>query len=129
MKRFQLAIYQPLLPIEQFVIRRLTFGMRGWVVPARGIALVLSATAGAVLVVSMSGDDYFTSRREFVMFMLLTVLVHFFFAVGRGYLAGFRRFRAYGYASASASLLRVAVALVVAVTAPTRPSAGCSLGS
>ena len=114
-----LAFVIVLLPIEQFVIRRLTFGMRGWVVPARGIALVLSATAGAVLVVSMSGDDYFTSRREFVMFMLLTVLVHFFFAVGRGYLAGFRRFRAYGFASASASLLRVAVALVVAVTAPT----------
>ncbi len=113
-----LAFVIVLLPIEQFVIRRLTFGMRGWVVPARGIALVLSATAGAVFVVSAAGDDYFTSRREFVIFMLLTVLVHFFFAVGRGYLAGFRRFRAYGYSSAAASLLRVGVALVVAVAAP-----------
>lgn len=113
-----LAFVIVLLPIEQFVIRRLTVGARGWVVPGRAIALVLSAAAAAAFVVSVAGDDYFTSRREFVMFILLTVFVHFFFAVGRGYLAGFRRFRAYGYASAAASLFRVAIALAVAIIAP-----------
>ncbi len=114
-----LAFVIVLMPIEQFVIRRLTIGYRGWVVPGRAIALVVSTGAAAAFVVSVAGDDYFTSRREFVMFVLLTVLVHFFFAVGRGYLAGFRRFRAYGYASASASLLRVVIAIGVAVIAPT----------
>jgi lipopolysaccharide/colanic/teichoic acid biosynthesis glycosyltransferase len=113
-----LAFVIVLMPIEQFVIRRLTIGARGWVVPGRAIALVVSAAAAATIVVLFAGDDYFTSRREFVMFMLLTVLVHFFFAVGRGYLAGFRRFRAYGYVSAAASLVRVAIAVVVAIVAP-----------
>ena len=113
-----LAFVIVLMPIEQFVIRRLTIGRRGWVVPGRAIALVASTAAAAAIVVSVAGDDYFTSRREFVMFVLLTVVVHFFFAVGRGDLAGFRRFRAYGYVSATASLLRVAVAIGVAVLAP-----------
>lgn len=113
-----LAFVVVLLPVEQFVIRRLTLGFRGWVVPARAIALVASTAAVAALVVGVAGDDYFTSRREFVMFVLLTVVLHFFFAVGRGYLAGYRRFRAYGYVSAAASLLRVALAIGVAIVAP-----------
>jgi lipopolysaccharide/colanic/teichoic acid biosynthesis glycosyltransferase len=114
-----LAFVIVLLPIEQFVIRRLTLGFRGWVVPARAVALVASTAAAAAIVVGFAGDDYFTSRREFVMFVLLTVVLHFFFAVGRGYLAGYRRFRAYGYVSAAASILRVALALGVAIIAPT----------
>jgi lipopolysaccharide/colanic/teichoic acid biosynthesis glycosyltransferase len=113
-----LAFVIVLLPIEQFVIRRLTLGFRGWVVPARALALVASTAAAAAIVVGVAGDDYFTSRREFVMFVLLTVFLHFFFAVGRGYLAGYRRFRAYGYVSAQASILRVALALAVALIAP-----------
>lgn len=114
-----LAFVIVLMPIEQFVIRRLTVGRRGWVVPLRAIALVVSTTIAAVAVVAMAGDDYFESRREFMVFVALTVIVHFFFAVGRGYLAGFRRFRAYGYVSASASLVRVGIAVVIAAVAPT----------
>ena len=113
-----LAFIIVLLPIEQFVIRRLTLGFRGWVVPGRALALVASTAAAAAFVVGVAGDDYFTSRREFVMFVLLTVLFHFFFAVGRGYLAGLRRFRAYGYSSAAASVLRVGLAIAVAILAP-----------
>lgn len=113
-----LAFVIVLMPIEQFVIRRLTIGIRGWVVPLRAIALTASTGAAATLVVLMAGTDYFSSRGEFVVFVLLTVAVHFFFAVGRGYLAGFRRFRAYGYVSAAASLVRVAIAIAVAVLAP-----------
>lgn len=113
-----LAFIIVLMPIEQLVIRRLTIGDRGWVVPPRAIALTASTGAAAALVVLMAGTDYFSSRGEFVVFILLTVVVHFFFAVGRGYLAGFRRFRAYGYVSAAASLVRVAIAIAVAVVAP-----------
>jgi lipopolysaccharide/colanic/teichoic acid biosynthesis glycosyltransferase len=111
-----------LMPIEQLVIRRLTLGARGWVVPARAVALAASTAVAAGIVVSMSGDDYFvafSSRSVFVLFVLATVALHFFFAVGRGYLAGNRRFRAYGYASAGASVFRLAIALAVAILAPT----------
>ena len=111
-----------LMPIEQLVIRRLTLGARGWVVPARAVALAGSTAVAAGIVVSMSGDDYFvafSSRSAFVLFVLATVTLHFFFAVGRGYLAGNRRFRSYGYASAGASVFRLSIALAVAILAPT----------
>lgn len=114
-----LAFVIVLLPIEQFVIRRLTIGARGWVVPARAIALAISTTAAAVFVVAVAGDDYFTSRGEFMMFVLLTVVFHFFFTVGRGYLAGFRRFSAYGQVSAGAAILKVVIAVGVAIIVPT----------
>jgi lipopolysaccharide/colanic/teichoic acid biosynthesis glycosyltransferase len=114
-----LAFVVVLLPIEQFVIRRLTLGFRGWVVPLRALALAASTAAAAAIVVGVAGDDYFTSRREFVMFVLLTVVLHFFFAVGRGYLAGYRRFSAYGYVSAAASMWRLVLAIGVAIIAPT----------
>lgn len=110
-----------LLPIEQFVIRRLTLGARGWVVPVRGVALASATALAAAFVVGVAGDDYFAqfeSRTPFVLFVLATVAVHFFFAVGRGHLAGQRRFRSYGYASAGASMFRLAIAVVVAIVAP-----------
>lgn len=109
-----------LLPVEQFVIRRLTLGARGWVLPVRALALVVVASAAAAYVMAVAGDDYFvgTSRAMFVGIMLATIAGHFLFVVGRGYLAGFRRFRSYGYSSAAASVLRMAIAIVVAVIAP-----------
>ncbi|MFV1999889.1 MAG: sugar transferase [Acidimicrobiia bacterium] len=113
-----LAFIIVLMPIEQLVIRRITVGNRGWVVPFRAIAVAASAAFAAAIVVGVAGDAYFDSRREFVMFALLTVFVHFFFAVGRGYLAGFRRFRSYGYVSAGASMFRLSLAVVVSLVAP-----------
>lgn len=113
-----LAFIIVLMPIEQLVIRRITVGSRGWVLPLRAVAVAASAAFAAVIVVSVSGDAYFDSRREFVMFAILTVTVHFFFAVGRGYFAGFRRFRSYGYVSAGASLFRLSLAVGVAIVAP-----------
>jgi lipopolysaccharide/colanic/teichoic acid biosynthesis glycosyltransferase len=115
-----LAFVIILLPVEQFVIRRLTLGARGWVLPVRALALVVVASAAAAYVMAVAGDDYFvgTSRAVFVGIMLATIAGHFLFVVGRGYLAGFRRFRSYGYSSAAASVLRMAIAIVVAVIAP-----------
>ena len=111
-----------LMPIEQLVIRRLTVGARGWVVPPRAVALAAASAVAAAFVVATAGDDYFdasaATRREFIVFAVLTVVLHFFFAVGRGYLAGFRRFSAYGYSSAAASVLRLIIAVGVFLVAP-----------
>ncbi len=116
-----LAFVIVLLPIEQFVIRRLTLGARGWVVPARGVALAATTAVGAAFVVSVAGDAYFAeleTRTALTMFVVASVIMHFFFAVGRGYLAGTRRFRAYGFASAGASMFRLAIAVAVVIVAP-----------
>lgn len=108
-----------LMPIEQFVIRQITLGYEGWVVPIRAVALTISTAAVAAVVVWASADTYFDSDSSFVWFVIATVGFHFFFAVGRGYLAGYRRFRSYGYASGAASILRLAIALLVVLIGPT----------
>lgn len=113
-----LAFLIVLVPIEQFVIRRLTLGAKGWVLPVRAVALAGVTAVAAAITVAVSGDEYFrfTNRETLVMFGLATVATHFAFAVGRGYLAGFRRFRSYGRVSAAASILRVVIAIVIALT-------------
>ncbi len=114
-----LAFVIILLPIEQFVIRRITLGYRGWVVPLRAIALTISTAFVAAVVVWASADTYFDGDGSFVWFVIATVGFHFFFVVGRGYLAGFRRFRSYGYTSGAASMLRLAIAVGVVIVGPT----------
>lgn len=114
-----LAFVIILLPIEQFVIRRITLGATGWVVPVRAVVLVAVTATVAAGAVWTTADDYFDGEFAFVGFVIATVAFHFLFAVGRGYLAGHRRFRDYGMVSGSASLLRLMVAIGVAIIAPT----------
>ncbi len=114
-----LAFVIILLPIEQFVIRRLTLGARGWVVPVRAVALTVSSAGVGAVVVWSTADSYFLGDTSFVWFVIGTVSFHFFFAVGRGYLAGYRRFRSYGYVSATASLFRLALAIGVVMMGAT----------
>ncbi len=114
-----LAFVIILLPIEQLVIRRITLGASGWVVPLRAVALTVSAAVAGAIVVWLSADGYFEGDTSFVWFVVGTVTFHFFFAVGRGYLAGYRRFRAYGQVSAAASLLRLALAIGVVMLGAT----------
>jgi len=113
-----LAFLIILVPLEQFIIRRITLGARGWVLPLRTLGLVAVTALAAAITVGVSGDEYFrfTDRQTLLMFGVATVVTHFLFATGRGYLAGFRRFRSYGRASAAASLFRVAIAIGVALT-------------
>ncbi len=114
-----LAFVIILLPIEQFVIRRITLGYRGWVVPIRAVALAVSTGAVAAVVVWSTADSYFDGDASFVWFVIATVTFHFFFVVGRGYLAGHRRFRSYGYVSGAASILRLVIAVIVVIVGPT----------
>jgi len=113
-----LAFLIVLVPLEQFIIRRLTLGARGWVLPVRAFGLVGVTACAAAITVAVSGDEYFrfTDRETLVMFAVATVVTHFLFASGRGYLAGFRRFRSYGRASAAASIFRVILAIGITLT-------------
>lgn len=108
-----LAFVIILLPIEQLVIRRITLGASGWVVPLRAVALTISAAVAGAIVVWLTSDSYFDGDSSFIWFVVATVTFHFFFAVGRGYLAGYRRFRGYGQVSAVASMFRLALAIGV----------------
>ena len=83
------------------------------------VALAVSTGAVAAAVVWSLDASYFDGEISFVWFVIATVAFHFFFVVGRGYLAGYRRFRAYGYVSGAASILRLVIAVVVVIIGPT----------
>ena len=85
-----------LLPIEQLVVRRLTIDRSRSGLPARAYWLAGSTMAVATLLAFLGADHYLNGDRRFVVFTALTIGVHFLFAVARGHLAGWRRFRAYG---------------------------------
>jgi len=115
-----------LLPIEQLVVRRLTIDRSRSGLPARAYWLAGSTMTVATLLAFLGADHYLNGDRRFVVFTALTIGVHFLFAVARGHLAGWRRFRAYGMSSGSASLVRLIVAVGVTLV---RPSAtGFALG-
>ncbi|MDJ0663433.1 MAG: sugar transferase [Acidimicrobiia bacterium] len=107
-----------LLPIEQLVVRRLTLNPSHSGLPRTAWWLagvtVVSATAFAWLGV----DRFLNGDRRFIVFTGLTVAMHAGYSAARGHLAGWRRFREYGYASGGANLLRLAVAIIVLTLRP-----------
>ncbi|MGD2052399.1 MAG: sugar transferase [Acidimicrobiia bacterium] len=115
-----------LLPIEQLIIRRLTLDRAAIGVPPRALALAAATVVGATLYAGLRVDELLNGDRRFIVFTAFTVIVHAVFAVARGHLAGFRRFREYGLASGGASLFRLLVAMAVLAV---RPSAsGVAIG-
>jgi len=115
-----------LLPIEQLIIRRLTLDRTAVGVPPRALVLASATVVGATLYAGLRVDELLNGDRRFIVFTGFTVVVHTLFAVARGHLAGFRRFREYGLASGGASLFRLLVAMAVLAV---RPSAsGVAIG-
>jgi lipopolysaccharide/colanic/teichoic acid biosynthesis glycosyltransferase len=115
-----------LMPIEQLVVRRLTIDRSNSGLPIQAWVVAGLTVAGATLFAWVGVDHFLNGDRRFIVFTALTVGFHVLFAAGRGHLAGWRRFRAYGMASGAASLLRLGVALSVTLI---RPSAsGLALG-
>lgn len=107
-----------LLPIEQLVVRRLTLDRNRSGLPAGAYRLAAVTVAGATLFALFGVDDYLNGDTRFIWFTGLTVLTHVLFSVARGHLAGWRRFRPYGNVSAGASLVRLAIAVVITLIHP-----------
>lgn len=115
-----------LLPIEQLVVRRLTLDRSAAGVPSRVWALAGAAGLAAVAYAWAGVDSLLRGDMRFVGFVAATIATHAIFAIGRGHLAGWRRFRAYGTSSGAASLVRLAVAAAVLMIRPT--ASGFALG-
>jgi exopolysaccharide production protein ExoY len=107
-----------LLPIEQLAVRRLTIDESKPAV-TRGAYWLAAITALTATTLALAGADTFLNGDlRFVVFTLLTIATHFVFVAARGHLAGTRRFKEYGLASGSASMLRLGAALVVTAIHP-----------
>ena len=103
-----------LVPIEQLVIRAVTFrgGFRIDSRPTIRTAVVLTALV-AGLVAFVGRDRLFAGDDVFILLVVASVATHSLYVVGRGQLAGNRRFAAYGGATAGNATLRLIVAFVL----------------
>ena len=107
-----------LLPVEQLVVRRLTLDRANSGLPRQAVWLSALTVAGATVFAWVGVDRFLNGDRRFILFTALTVTVHVGYAAARGHLAGWRRFREYGYASGGANLLRLVVSLLILVIRP-----------
>ena len=115
-----------LLPIEQLVVRRLTIDRTRSGLPPSAWWLGGLTVVGATAFAAIGVNSYLNGDERFIVFTGLTVATHLLFSAARGHLAGWRRFKAYGNSSAAASLLRLAVAVIITVIHPS--ASGLALG-
>ena len=112
-----------LLPVEQYVTRHLTITGGRTAGDRTGIMLVGGTIAiGIVLGVGFvlaTRDRFFEGAAVYAVVMLVNLAGRSLLAVARGFLAGRRRFHAYGAAIAIEAAALVVLALLVALLQPT----------
>jgi len=107
-----------LLPVEQLVVRRLTLNPSHSGLPRTAWWLAGTTVVAATAFAWLGVDRFLNGDRRFIVFTALTVAMHAGYSAARGHLAGWRRFREYGYASGGANLTRLLVAIVVLILRP-----------
>ena len=108
------------IPVEQYLTRRLTLGGGSWL-PDRKAALTALVPLGAgvvigIVFVAATLDRFFEGAAAFVGLTAALLLVRSALTLGRGFLAGRRRFTAYGIAVALEGIVLVVLGAVVAAT-------------
>jgi len=114
-----------LLPVEQFEIRRITLGRSGGTGAVAGV--IAAGAVGAGAFTFFARGQYFHGEAAYVLISLVAVAGNALMALARGWLAGVRRFRAYGLVSGVVATVRVLLALVFLELAATGPSVGWAL--
>ena len=111
------------LPVEQYVTRRLILGGGRWQPDSTAtltvaVPLVAGVVIGAVFVAA-TRQRFFEGEWVFVIVIVTLMLSRSAAAVGRGFLAGRRRFFAYAAAIAGEAVLLVTVVFLVGGLRPT----------
>jgi O-antigen/teichoic acid export membrane protein len=112
-----------LLPVEQYVTRHLTITGGRTEGDRTGVLLVGGTIAVGILLgvgfVLTTLDRFFEGAPVYALVMFVNLAGRSMLAVARGYLAGRRRFHAYGAAIAIEGVALVALSLFVAAVNPT----------
>lgn len=118
-----LAFTVLLLPVEQYITRHLTISGGHYGHDRSGIALVGGTIVTAVVLgvgfVVMNLDRFFNGSWLFALVMFVNLGGRGLLAVARGFMAGRRRFHAYGAAIAIEGGVLVALGIIAAVAHPT----------
>ncbi len=97
-------------PIELLTVRRLSRDTPEATPWALYLWVTVACTAGSLAFGIFTLDRFFAGDAVLLVVMVLLVIGYAGFAVGRGYLAGRRRFKAFAYAISAESLLRLCLA-------------------
>lgn len=111
-----------MIPIEQFITRRLTLSGGHWEGPRTDLVPIalafVVAIAGSALFVTATLERFFNGDPWFVVATSTAVGARGILAIGRGFLAGRRRFVAYGVATGLEGLVLVPAAIAAWLVAP-----------
>ena len=97
-------------PIEQLTVRRLSRENPEATPWALYLWVTAACTLGALAFGLFTLNRFFVGDTAYLYVLVLLVIGYAGFAMGRGYLAGQRRFEAYAYAISAESLSRLCVA-------------------
>ncbi len=110
----QFLIYTTVfMPMEQLTVRRLNLDEPGAAPWRLYLSVIAASVLGATAFAAATLDRLFASDTVYLAVVAVLVAAYGGFALGRGYLAGRRRFREYAYCTFSESVLRLALAGVL----------------
>jgi O-antigen/teichoic acid export membrane protein len=99
------------IPMEQLTIRRLNLDTTH-AAPWRLFLVVIGVSmAGAVAFTALTLDRLFDGEALYLLTVAALIAAYGWFALGRGFLAGRRRFREYGLSTFAESVLRLVLAI------------------
>lgn len=123
-----LAFAVVLLPIEQLVIRSVTWRGGFDRNPRQTIGTTIVLTVVLTSAVAAAGyEQFFGGDLGFVLLVAASVAIHGLYVVGRGHLAGRRRFRSYGFATAAMPVSRLIVTAAVLLVGASALGVGAAL--
>jgi O-antigen/teichoic acid export membrane protein len=98
------------VPMEQLTVRRLSLGQPGAAPWPLYLSVITATAVGATVFTALSLDRFFAGDPGYLPITAGLVLTYGVYEVGRGFLAGHRRFKEYGLVTLLESLLRLALA-------------------
>ncbi len=99
------------MPMEQLTIRRLSASVASAAPWRLFLALIAASTIGATAYGLATLDQQFDGQPWYLAVLALLIVAYGGFALGRGFLAGRRRYREYGLSVLAESMLRLVVAV------------------
>jgi O-antigen/teichoic acid export membrane protein len=101
------------LPMERLTVRRLSLDVRHAAPWSLYLSVIGASIVGSVAFAAVTLDQLFEGEMLYLAIVAALIAGYGLFALGRGYLAGRRRFREYGLSTLAESVLRLVLAVIL----------------